>query len=106
MADLIIGAIKFPGDFGKIPKIIFNYQILDSNSGKTLESHGEPDGTSDIFPDIIDDLSEDEKIDLYYYMRQWFIDRKIKILNGDLFVVKKDVDGDLTAMRGEIKEKK
>lgn len=94
MPDIRIGPIKLTGDFGKIPKLSFNYLLVDDVTGVTIMDRQFGSKDSLLFPDCIDDLTDNEKIDLFYVVREWFVNRDIAILKNERSVEQKEYEGE------------
>jgi hypothetical protein len=103
MADRLVGPIKFSGEFGKIPKVIFSYLLVDSVSGEAKKDRKEESDSHLIFPDCVDLLSESEKIDLYYYIREWFMVRDANALENIQVGDKKEYIGEGGALDAVLK---
>jgi hypothetical protein len=81
MPDIFTSTPELLGDIGKCPRISFDYRVVDSSLGKSLISRN--GGNSIVFPDILDSLTEAQRIDLYHYIGQWFINKDIHQINND-----------------------
>ena len=110
MPDIRVGPIKLTGDFGKIPKLAFSYLLVDNITGISVldRQSGTPDNL--LFPDCIDDLTDNEKIDLFYIIREWFINRDVSILKNERSIENKEYEGEKetidTTLKGVIVDPK
>ena len=103
MPDIRVGPIKLTGDFCKFPQLGLGYLLIDDVTGEDVMDRQTGSKDALLFPDCVDSLTDNEKIDLFYYIRQWFINRDIDILKDQRSVEQKDYDGSKTTIDTTLK---